>query len=78
MVNTTQSMGQAMGSSIESMTGSFGAISGQVNSIAKTFEMATEDAQKEAVTDVSDADIAEVKSGKVFGRAFKEAARHRF
>lgn len=66
MVNTTQSMGQAMGSSIESMTGSFGAISGQVNSIAKTFEMATEDAQKEAVTDVSDADIAEVKSGKIF------------
>ena len=66
MVNTTQSMGQAMGNGIDSMMGSFGAISGQVNSIAKTFEMATEEAQKEAVTDVSDADIAEVKSGKVY------------
>ena len=66
LVNTTQSMGYAMGESVEDMTGSVGAISGQINSIAKTFEAATEDAKKEAVTDVSDADIAEVKSGKVF------------
>lgn len=66
LVNTTQSMGYAMGESVEDMTGSVGAISGQINSIAKTFEAATEDAKKEAITDVSDADIAEVKSGKVF------------
>ncbi|MBQ6999466.1 MAG: hypothetical protein IJN67_00290 [Oscillospiraceae bacterium] len=66
LVNTTQSMGYAMGESVEDMTGSVGAISGQINSIAKTFEAATEDAKKEAITDVSVADIAEVKSGKVF------------
>lgn len=66
MVNTTNNMGQAMGDSVADMTGSVGAISGQINSIAKTFEMATEDAQKQAVTDVSDADIAEIRNGKVY------------
>lgn len=66
LVNTTQGMGQAMGNSVADMGGSMNAITGQINSIAKTFELATEDAQKETVTDVSDADIAEVKSGKVY------------
>ena len=67
LVNTTQSMGQAMGDSVADMSSSVNAISSQINSIAKTFEMATEDAQKQAVTDVSDADIAEIRSGKVYG-----------
>jgi len=66
MVNTTQSMGQAMGESVSDMTGSVGAISGQINSIAKTLEMASENLTEQAVTDVSDADIAEIRNGKVY------------
>ena len=66
LVNTTQSMGQAMGDSVADMSSSVNAISSQINNIAKTFEMASADLQNEPVTDISDSDIAEIKNGKVF------------
>ena len=67
MVNTSQAMANSIGDGVADMTGSVGAISGQINNIAKTFDMAAEDLQNEPVTDVSDSDIAEIRNGKVYG-----------
>jgi len=67
MVNTSQAMANSIGEGVADMTGSVGAISGQINNIAKTFDMAAEDLQNEPVTDVSDSDIAEIRNGKVHG-----------
>lgn len=66
MVNATDSLKNAVSGSVGTLSEDVNAISGQINSIAQTFALATEDAQQELVSDVSEAEIEEIRQGKIY------------
>ena len=65
MVNATSGLGQSVGDGLETLTDDVSAISGQIQSISKTFSLATEDAKKDTVTDISDVDLSDISDGRV-------------
>lgn len=66
MVNATDSLKNAVSGSVGTLSEDVNAISGQISSIAQTFALATEDAQQELVSDVSETEIAEIRQGKIY------------
>lgn len=66
MVNATDSLKNAVSGSVGTLSEDVNAISGQISSIAQTFALATEDAQQELVSDVSEAEIEEIRQGKIY------------
>lgn len=67
MVSATNALKEAVSDSVGTLSADVNAISAQIGSISKTFALATEDAQQDAVSDVSQADIENIRQGKVFG-----------
>ena len=67
MVNAGGSLERSVGDGLETLTDDVSAISGQIQSISKTFALATEDAKKETVTDISDVDLDAISDGRVAG-----------
>ena len=53
MVNAGGSLERSVGNGLSTLTDDVSAISGQIQSISKTFALATEDAKKDTVTDIS-------------------------
>lgn len=66
MVSATGRLKDAVGSGVAELTEDINAISGQISSISRTFALATEDAQQELVSDVSDEEIADIREGKIY------------
>lgn len=73
MVNATKSLTSAVGNGVENLTEDVNAISSQISSISQTFALATEDAQQDLISDVSDADIEDIREGKI-SRCTNQAA----
>lgn len=69
MVNTTRELQSILAGSVEDVSEDVSAISEQINSISRTFALATEDAKKETVTDISDVDLGDITEGKLLGCA---------
>lgn len=67
MVSATNALKDAVSNSVGDLSADVSAISAQISSISKTFALATEDAQQELVSDVSEADLEDIRQGKVFG-----------
>ncbi|MDY4598998.1 MAG: GLUG motif-containing protein [Candidatus Faecousia sp.] len=65
MVNASGGLKNAIGDGVDSLSSDISAISGQISSISRTFALATEDAKKETVTDLSDVDLDAITEGKV-------------
>lgn len=65
MVNATHALTSSVGNGVENLTEDINAISSQISSISQTFALATEDAQQDLVSDVSDADIGDIREGKI-------------
>lgn len=65
MVNAGGSLERSVGNGLDTLTDDVSAISGQIQSIAKTFSLATEDAKKDTVTDISDVDLSDISDGRV-------------
>lgn len=65
MVSATDGLKAAVGNGVANITEDVNAISSQIDSISKTFALATEDAQQDMVSDVSDADIDAIREGKI-------------
>lgn len=67
MANATNDLQNIVAGGVEEVSNDASAISGQINSISRTFALATEDAKKETVTDISDLDLGDVSDGKLMG-----------
>ena len=65
MVNAGGSLERSVGNGLGTLTDDVSAISGQIQSISKTFALATEDAKKDTVTDISDVDLSDISDGRV-------------
>lgn len=57
----------AIGQGVDTLSGDINAISSQIGAIARTFALATEEAQKETVVDISDVDLSDISEGRVVG-----------
>lgn len=66
MVSATGRLKDAVGSGVADLTEDVNAISGQISSISRTFALATEDAQQEVVSDISDEEIEDIREGKIY------------
>ena len=67
MVNAGGSLERSVGNGLGTLTDDGSAISGQIQSISKTFALATEDAKKDTVTDISAVDLSDIADGRVAG-----------
>ena len=67
MVNAGGSLERSVGNGLSTLTDDVSAISGQIQSISKTFALATEDAKKDTVTDISAVDLSDIADGRVTG-----------
>ena len=67
MINATNRLKQSIVGGVAGLSDDVDAISGQISSISRTFALATEDAKKDTVSDISDADLADISEGKVHG-----------
>ena len=67
MVNAGGSLERSVGNGLSTLTDDVSAISGQIQSISKTFALATEDAKKDTVTDISAVDLSDIADGRVAG-----------
>lgn len=65
IASTTDQLKNAVAESVDGLGDDANAISGQIGSISRTFALATEDYGEDTIADVSDADIANVREGKV-------------
>lgn len=65
MASASGALERSIGAGVETLSDDISAISGQINSISRTFALATEDAKKETVTDISDVDLSLITEGRV-------------
>ena len=65
MANTSGDLRNAIGQGVDTLTNDISAISGQISAISRTFALATEDAKKETVTDISEVDLDAITEGLV-------------
>lgn len=65
MVNTSDTLKNNIGDGVNALSSDISAISGQISAISRTFSLATEDAQQETITDISDVDLSAITEGKV-------------
>lgn len=65
MVNASGSLRNTIGQGVDTLTSDVSAITGQINAIAHTFALATEDAKKDLVTDISQVDLDDISQGRV-------------
>ena len=65
MANTSGDLCNAIGQGVDTLTNDISAISGQISAISRTFALATEDAKKETVTDISEVDLDAITEGLV-------------
>lgn len=65
MANASNSLRNDIGRGVDSLSSDISAIAGQISAISRTFALATEDAQKETVTDISDVNLDAITEGKV-------------
>lgn len=65
MANTSGDLHNAIGQGVDTLTNDISAISGQISAISRTFALATEDAKKETVTDISEVDLDAITEGLV-------------
>ena len=67
MVSTSGNLKNIIAQGVDTLTGDINAITGQIDGIANTFALATEDAKQDTVVDISDAALDEISDGKVLG-----------
>lgn len=67
MVSTSSNLKNIIAQGVDTLTGDINAITGQIDGIANTFALATEDAKQDTVVDISDAALDEISDGKVLG-----------
>lgn len=72
MARATETMTNALGDGVADLTEDINAISSQISSISRTFALATEDAQQELVSDVSDEEIQNIREGRIFNCTNRE------
>ena len=65
MASTSGDLRNAIGQGVDTLTNDISAISGQISAISRTFALATEDAKKETVTDISEVDLDAITEGLV-------------
>ena len=67
MAGASGELRSAIGQGVDTLGGDIHAISNQIGAIARTFALATEEAQKETITDISDVDLDDISEGRVVG-----------
>lgn len=65
MAESSGNLRNAIGDGVDSLFSDISAIADQIGSISRTFGLATEEAQKELVTDLSDVDLDSISQGRV-------------
>lgn len=56
-----------IGQGVDTLAGDINSISNQIGAISRTFALATEEAQKQIITDISDVDLDDISEGRVVG-----------
>ncbi len=67
MAGASGELRNAIGQGVDTLGGDIHSISNQIGAIARTFALATEEAQKETITDISDVDLDDISEGRVVG-----------